>query len=89
MFDFFTCRDLGSAGRWLEADHAVQCDDEIEPQTEAEQRYVKWWPFVVVAAFLYAIVVPAEFFWLVRKYKVHGLRGATHVQKALGWMCTF
>ena len=75
LLQFGTCRDLGSAGRWLEADYSIRCyTDDYNTYAGAA-----WF-----AGVLYAVGVPAVFMLLINKFKHHGRRGDKLVQKALG-----
>ena len=78
LFQYFTCRDLKGAGRWLEADHSVDCDD---------PKYSQFRPFVGIFAFFWTVGVPSCFLYLVYRYKHHGHRGDRVVSGALAWMC--
>ena len=86
LFGFFSCRDLGEAGFWLESDHRVLCKHLENGENIWDERYSKYHGFVSFAAFVWGICVPLLFFVLIRKYELHGLRGDKLVHRALGWM---
>ena len=77
LCQYFTCRSLGGAGRWLEADYAVECDTDV---------YNKHSVPVAVAAVVYSIGIPALFVFLVYRFKNLGKAGDKVVAKALSWM---
>ena len=77
LFQFFSCRELGDAGRYLEVDYAIRCDDNAE--------YESYLAPTGIAAFLFAFGVPALFWWLVTRYKDHGKAGDKVVHAALSW----
>ena len=76
-FQFFTCRNLGAAGRYLEADYSVDCDSD---------RYRAAFAWVGVAAALWAVAVPALFVFLLARFEDRGrVAGDEVVQASLGW----
>ena len=77
LFNFFTCRDLGDGGRWLENDYSVSCDDGT---------YARYTLYVFPVASAWAFGVPALFWFLIHKFKRHGLEGDKVVSNALSWM---
>ena len=80
LLQFFSCRKLGSAGRWLEAsNYAVYCDG---PQYEA------YAPYVLAAGVFYSCGIPLTFYYLVKRFKRQGQEGDKVVASALGWACT-
>ena len=50
-----------------------------------DPRYARYAPWTGLAAASFAVGVPLLFYYLVRRFKRHGQRGDTVVQKALEW----
>jgi len=85
LCSFFTCRNLGAAGWWLEQDYSVQCGDASEDNSKFIGQYAAYRPWVFVAAVVVAFGVPGLFLYLVYKFKPLAMNGDTVVRKALGW----
>ena len=76
LFSFFSCRNLGSSGKWLEASYGVACDDD---------RYAANYYWVLAAASSYALLVPALIYGLARRFEDRGRAGDKKVELALGF----
>ena len=77
LFQYFSCRDLGSAGSWLEADHAVDCKS---------KEYTGFVPIVAGFAVFWSVGVPALFLYLVHNFHHHGKAGDKVVRGSIAWM---
>ena len=79
LFQFFSCRDVGEAGKFLEADLSIRCD---EP--DGTYQSYKFW--VGASAALYSVGVPALLLHLVRKMRKQGRLHHKLVARALSWI---
>ena len=86
LCSFFTCRNLGVAGWWLEQAYAVQCSEASENNSEHVGKYKASWTWVAIAAIVYSLGVPLFFYFLVCKFKPLALGGDKVVSRALNWM---
>ena len=83
---FFSCRDLGVAGFWLEEDYSVHCFDVVDGKYEYDKAYIAYMPWVAAAAFFYSLGLPALFMFLLKHFMHRGKAGDRVVSKALSWM---
>ena len=82
LLQFFTCHDLGSAGRWLEVSYEIRCD-------KISSTYNDYYTVTGVVGALWALGIPALFYFLVHRFQRRGRDGDKVVQAAIGWMCKF
>ena len=77
LLAFFGCHQLGSAGLFLYSAYEVECYTE---------RWFAYMPWVVLAALVFSIGIPAGFLFLILKFKDRGKAGDRSVRKAIGWL---
>ena len=77
LLQLFTCHDLGSAGRWLEADYSVSC--------ASGGQYSSYLGVTGFFAIMFSVGIPFLFHYLVKRYQALGKRGDKVVQAAIGW----
>ena len=80
LLQFGTCRDLGAAGEWLEADYSVRCRSDENP------KYAPYAAMAWVAGAGYGVGLPVLFMYLVHKYKRFGKEGDSLIRHAIGGM---
>ena len=85
LLQFFTCRKLGSAGRWLEASYAIPCSGKHAKKYDA---YYYW---TLAVGIVWSLGVPLLFWYLVHRFKEQGQHDkvVANALDAIGWICTF